>query len=94
MWQLCITISGRRYCFPVPLLVEKIHLPGQGPINYPQLELAIAVIDLANAVRPLSDSPEFTNELVAISTRFIEGVRKGLPAGVELKQPNEAETLT
>ena len=86
MWYICITIAGRRHCFPLPILVEKIHLPGPGPVNFPELELATAVLQLVTAVQPSVGQSPFTKQLGDAATQFIQQVQKGLPQGVELTQ--------
>ncbi|HVO23250.1 MAG TPA: hypothetical protein VMW56_06440 [Candidatus Margulisiibacteriota bacterium] len=86
MWQICITIHGKRHCFPVPALIEKIHFPGPGPVNFPELELATAVLQLVNAVQPAVKNSQLTKQLGEVATQFIQQVQKGLPQGVELRQ--------
>ncbi len=86
MWNLCITIGGKQHCFPLPILVERIHLPGPGPVNFPELELATTVLELIRAVKPVAGSSQLTDQLGEVATRFIQQVQKGLPQGVELKQ--------
>jgi len=90
MWEICITIHGRRHCFPIPVLIEKIHLPGPGPVNYPELELATAVLQLVKAVEPHAAKSELTKKLSETATQFIQQVQKGLPQGVELRQSEAA----
>lgn len=82
MYEFCINIGGQRHCFPVPLLIDidKIHIPK--PHNYPPFELAIAVLQLTNALPP----SELSKELSTVATRFIQNVQKELPQGVELAQ--------
>jgi hypothetical protein len=80
MYEFCINIGGHKHCFPVPSLIEKIHIPK--PTNYPPFELAIAVLQLVNAL-PASD---LSRELSTVATRFIQNVQKELPQGVELTQ--------
>jgi hypothetical protein len=89
MWEFCITIGGRRHCFPLPVLIEKIHLPGPGPVNFPELELATAVLQLIKAVQPSVGPSQFTKQLGDAATQFIQQVQKGLPQGVELTQRQE-----
>ena len=86
MWQICIKISGQRHCFPVPVLIEKIHLPGPGPVNFPELELATAVLQLVKAVEPHAAKSQLTKQLGEVATQFIQQVQKGLPQDVEFKQ--------
>lgn len=85
MWEICITIGGVRHCFSIPVLVPSPH-PGPGPVNFPELELAIAVLQLVQVVQPSVQHSELTRQLSDVATRFIEGVQKGMPAGVELVQ--------
>jgi hypothetical protein len=90
MWEFCITISGKRHCFQLPVLIEKIHLPGPGPVNFPELELATAVLQLVNVVQPAAAKSQLTKQLSEVATQFIQQVQKGLPQGVELKQGETA----
>jgi hypothetical protein len=80
MYQLCITIGGKKHCFPLPTLVDRQYIHKPPPPNFPQLDLAISVLELV-AVVPESD---FSKELSHSANRFIDEVRKGLPAGTEL----------
>jgi hypothetical protein len=86
MWEICITIHGVRHCFRVPLLIEKFHIPGPGPVNFPELELAVSVLQLVEHVRANVKQPEFTTRLSEVALGFIQQVQKGMPQGVELKQ--------
>jgi len=86
MWEFCITIHGQRHCFPIPVLIEKFHGPGPGPVNFPELELATAVLQLVHFVQPNGASSPFTKQLNEVATHFIEQVQKGLPQGVVLTQ--------
>jgi hypothetical protein len=87
MYELCINIGGQKHCFPVPSLIDitKIHIPK--PTNYPPFELAIAVLQLTEAI-PAS---ELSKELATVATRFIQNVQKELPQGVELTQERTAK---
>ncbi|HWA03946.1 MAG TPA: hypothetical protein VG819_10520 [Rhizomicrobium sp.] len=86
MWEICITIHGVRHCFVIPLLVEKFHIPGPGPVNYPELELAVSVLQLIEHIRPNVKQAEFTDRLADVARGFIQQVQKGMPQGVELRQ--------
>ena len=86
MWEFCIRIHHRLHCFPIPVLIEKFHIPGIGPVNFPELELAISVLQLVEHVRPNVKDSKLSEELTGIANRFIEQVRTGLPEGVEIKQ--------
>lgn len=78
MYEFCITIGGVRHCFVIPKLVEIVHRPP--PNNYPPFEVALAVKQLAQ----LAPASDFTRRLDEVAENFIQQVRKGLPAGVEL----------
>jgi len=86
MYQLCITIGGKRHCFPVPSMIEPGAIRKPPPNNYPPFELAVSVLELVNAV-PTS---ELSKELADVATRFISQVQKGLPQGVDLVQERAA----
>jgi hypothetical protein len=86
MWEICIVIHGKRHCFPLPILVEKFHIPGPGPINFPELELATTVLELVKVVQPQVGQSQFARQLSDVSTQFIQQVQKGLPSGVDLHQ--------
>jgi hypothetical protein len=86
MWQICIIIGGRRHCFPLPVLVEKFHIPGPGPVNFPELELATTILQLVKNIQPQLGQSQFAKQLTDVSTQFIQQVQKGLPTGVELHQ--------
>jgi hypothetical protein len=70
----------------LPVLIEKFHVPGPGPGNYPELELATSVLQLVNFVKPMAANSPLTKQLNEVATHFIYQVQKGLPQGVELKQ--------
>ncbi|HTO83139.1 MAG TPA: hypothetical protein VMQ73_12930 [Methylomirabilota bacterium] len=84
MWQFCITIGGKRHCFPVPVLVEKIHVPP--PNNYPPFELAVTVLDLVKAVESVGAKSPLGDQLKQTATAFLDQVQKELPKGVTLHQ--------
>ena len=86
MHRFCYTIHGHKHCFDIPVLVDlsKIHRPG--PVNFPQLELAITVMGLVDAVEKTGRNSEFGVKLLELSNAFIQNVRTGLPKGVELTQ--------
>jgi hypothetical protein len=86
MWEFCITIHHHRHCFPIPVLIEKFHIPGPGPVNFPELELAISVLQLIEHVSPNVKQTEFTARLNEAALGFIKQVQQGMPQGVELKQ--------
>jgi hypothetical protein len=87
MYEICFYINGVKHCIPVPALIG----PEIGPINpnYPELELAIAVEQLVERVKPVVRETELTKALTAASTRFIQQVQKDLPKGVELTKAKE-----
>jgi hypothetical protein len=70
----------------VPVLIEKFHVPGIGPVNMPELELAVSVLQLVSAVQPSIPDSQLTRQLGEAATGFIQQVKKGLPQGVELKE--------
>lgn len=80
MYQLCITIGGKKHCFPLPSLIDRQYIHKPPPPNFPPFELALSVLELV-AVVPDS---ELSKELSQAANRFIDQVRKGLPAGTEL----------
>jgi hypothetical protein len=80
MYQLCINIGGTRHCFPLPSLIDPIHIHVPPPNNYPPFELAIAVLQLVNVV----PESELSKELSQVATRFIHQVQKQLPQGTEI----------
>lgn len=84
MHSFCYTIHGQRHCFEIPVLVDLNRIHGPGPINFPQLELAITVIGLVDAVEKTGRNSEFGVKLLELSNAFIQNVRTGLPKGVEL----------
>jgi hypothetical protein len=78
MFHICLKINGQQHCFDLPSLVD-IHPPH--PNNFPELEAAVAILDIV-AVIPQS---EFSQKLSRLANAHIEQVRQGLPAGVELR---------
>jgi len=67
--RICITIGGQTHCYYVPELdiPFRIHWPGPGPVNYPQLlQDAVIVATLHTAASKVSD----------------EGVRSALLGGM------------
>jgi hypothetical protein len=92
MHEICITINGERHCFRLPRLLEKFPPPGPEPRNFPELELATAVLELVNFVQPAVARSQLTSQLSEIATQFIQQVQKGLPQGVELKEVETART--
>jgi hypothetical protein len=86
MWEICVKINDKVHCFPLPVLIEKFHGTGPGPVNYPELELATAVLQLVNFVKPTVANSQLTRQLSEVATHFIHQVQKGLPQDVELKQ--------
>lgn len=88
MPSLCYKINGQKHCFEIPTLVDlsHIHGPGPGPINFPQLELAVTVIGIVQAVEKTGRKSEFAAKLLDVSNAFLQEVRKGLPQGVELTE--------
>jgi hypothetical protein len=80
MYQLCVNIGGIKHCFPLPSLIDTSHIHIPKPTNYPPFELAIAVLQLVDAI---PDS-ELSRELSKVANKFIEQVRNELPSGTEL----------
>jgi hypothetical protein len=85
MPSLCYKINGQKHCFEIPTLVDLTHIHGPGPINLPQLELAVTVVGLVQTVEKTRNS-EFGTKLIELSNAFLQEVRKGLPQGVELTE--------
>jgi hypothetical protein len=85
MPSLCYKINGQKHCFEIPTLVDLTHIHGPGPINFPQLELAVTVMGLVQTVEKTRKS-EFGTKLLEVSSAFLQEVRKGLPQGVELTE--------
>ena len=77
---ICFKIHGHKHCFPIPDLVQQV--PGHGPVNFPELELATTILTVA----PHLKDAAFAKELTAIARRFVDGVKSGLPTGVELDE--------
>jgi hypothetical protein len=86
MYQICVNIGGTKHCFPLPSLIDVVHIRRPGPVNFPPFELAISVLDLVNAV---PDS-ELSRELSQVANKFINNVKKGLPQGTELVVEEQA----
>lgn len=88
MFELCYVIHGVRHCFPVAALIEDvdriIHRPL--PNNFPELDLAVTVVQLVQALQPAIGNSEFAAKLESISRGFIRNVQEGLPKGVELHE--------
>lgn len=85
MPSLCYKINGQKHCFEIPTLVDLSHIHGPGPINFPQLELAVTVMGLVQSVEKTRKS-ELGTKLLDVSNAFLQEVRKGLPQGVELTE--------
>jgi hypothetical protein len=86
MPSLCYKIHGQKHCFDIPTLVDLSHIHGPGPINFPQLELAVTVIGLVDAIEKSGRKSELGTKLIEVSNAFIQNVRTGLPQGVELTE--------
>jgi hypothetical protein len=86
MYQFCITIGGKKHCFPVPSLIDRALIKRPPPQNFPPFELAVAVLDLVSVV----PNSELSKQLAEVATHFIQQVQKGLPQGVELVQEQAA----
>ena len=86
MYQFCITIAGKKHCFPVPSLVDRSVIKRPPPNNLPPFELAVAVLDLVSVV----PNSELSKELTESATRYIQQLQKTLPQGVELVQEKSA----
>jgi len=84
MPSFCYTINGQKHCFDIPALVDLSRIHGPGPINFPQLELAVTVIGLVDAIEKTGRNSELGVKLLEVSNAFIQNVRTGLPKGVEL----------
>jgi hypothetical protein len=85
MPSLCYKINGQRHCFEIPTLVDLSHIHGPGPVNFPQLELAVTIVGLVHAVEKTRKS-ELGTKLLEVSNAFLQEVRAGLPQGVELTE--------
>jgi len=81
-FAICIKIHGKKHCFPLPVPVPTHHGPDPGPINFPELELATTILTVAPDLKDVA----FAKELTAIARRFVDGVKSGLPNGVELDE--------
>jgi len=86
MPSLCYKIHGQKHCFEIPMLVDLSHIHGPGPVNFPQLELAVTVIGLVQEVEKAGRKSEFGAKLLEVSNAFLQNVRAGLPQGVELTE--------
>lgn len=88
MFEFCYTIHGVRRCFPVAALINDInriiHRPP--PENMPELDLAVTVLQLVQAIQPAIGNSEFAAKLESVSRGFIKNVQEGLPKGVELHE--------
>jgi len=84
---LWVTIHGEKHCFPIPVLIEKV--PKPIPPNWPDLELAVTVVQLVEDVKPAVRDTELTKALTAACNGFIQKVQNGLPKGVELSMADE-----
>lgn len=95
MHHFCYTIHGQKHCFDIPALVDLSKIHGPGPVNFPQLELAITVIGLVDAIEKTGHNSEFGAKLLELSNAFIQNVRTGLPKGVELTEgtPQAKQTI-
>lgn len=87
---LCMPIKSPRdsrvHCFKIPPFVDSEHFHKPDPWNYPELSLVSTVLALVEHVEPLVKDKEFTKALTDISNKYIQQVKDGLPAGVELKR--------
>jgi hypothetical protein len=86
MHRFCYTINGQKHCFDIPELVDLAHIHGPGPVNFPQLELAVTVVGLVDAIEKTGRNSEFGAKLLEVSNAFIHNVRTGLPKGVEITE--------
>jgi hypothetical protein len=84
--RICFTFHGVRHCFDVPLLIDKnvLHVPP--PQNFPELELAVTVLELVNHVKGQVRDTPLTKALTQASSQFIQQVKQELPQGVELHE--------
>jgi hypothetical protein len=89
MYEICFNINGVKHCIPIPELIN-IDLKPPDP-NFPELELAIAVEQLVEKVRPAVGETELTRAITDASTRFIQKIQKELPKGLELTRVTEQE---
>jgi len=85
MYQICVTIAGRRHCFPAPTLILKEQIKRPPPNNLPPFELAASVLMLVESV-PKS---ELSTQLTEVATRYINDLQKQLPAGVGISPIKE-----
>ena len=91
MPSLCYKINGQKHCFEIQTLVDLSHIHGPGPVNFPQLELAVTVMGLVQTVEKNRKS-EFGAKLLEVSNAFLQNVRAGLPQGVELTEDRPQTT--
>ncbi len=84
MYEICFKINGVEHCIPIPELIA-IDLRPPDP-NFPELELAIAVEQLVEKVKPVVGDTDLTRAITEASTRFIQKVQKELPKGLELNR--------
>jgi hypothetical protein len=77
---ICITIEGKRHCFPVPLLVDSSAIRRPHPNNLPPFELAATVLELVRVVGP----SDLSSQLSEVALRYIKGLQAQLPEGVEI----------
>jgi hypothetical protein len=89
-FRVCPEINGVQHCFDIPVLIKEVILPPDP--NFPELELAITVLELVKAVRTIAPQSELTQKLADVSTGFIKEVQQGLPAGVELIEVGAVRT--
>lgn len=82
MYKICFTINGKRRCIIIPLLVDMRVIKIPPPENFPELELALTVMQLARVIK----SSELSKQLTDVSARYVEQFKKQLPAGVEIHE--------
>ena len=80
MPQICFTIAGVRHCIDIPLLVDFKHVKPPPPNNFPELDLALTVLELVKIVKPSDLAKQFTET----ATAFVTQVQAQLPKGVEI----------
>jgi hypothetical protein len=82
---ICFTINKIRHCYTIPVFVVPMtpHLPGPGPVNYPQL--------IEDAVL-LASMQVFTSK--ASDAGVSKALRGGLDAAIKALQARAGENVT
>ena len=84
MARICFTFNNVKHCIDIPLLVDREHLHRPPPPNFPELDLALSVLELVDFLKPQLKDSELSRSLTDVSTRFIQQVQRQLPTGVEI----------